>query len=73
MAGAVVSATGATVQLRAASGTYGPGTVPAGSYKVFANFGSGFIETDPITVPSSGTVLLQCSATMLACRKKVSP
>jgi eukaryotic-like serine/threonine-protein kinase len=73
VAGAVVSATGATVQLRAASGTYGPGKVPAGSYKVFANFGSGFTEIDPVIVPSSGALLFRCSTTMLVCRIKVSP
>ena len=57
----------AVVELRGAAGTFPEGEVPAGSYQVFADFGSGNAPQGQLTLRPGATVKIHCSSMLWAC------
>ena len=58
----------AVVELRSASGTHGPGEVPAGSYELWADFGSGMYPQGRVEVVGHGQVSVRCNSLRYSCQ-----
>jgi serine/threonine protein kinase len=56
------------VQLRSASGaTYGPGSVPVGTYDIYVDFGSGWSAQGRVDILSGGTATQTCNKLRYMC------
>jgi len=70
--GTVTIEGGVDVQLRGAAGQFSGGRIPAGTYEVWADFGSGMQKAydGPLTVPKGGAVTVKCSSLRQNCKPK---
>lgn len=60
-----------SVTLQGASGSFGPGAVPPGEYKIRAEFeGKGVVGAGTLTVNAGQTVTLYCDAAFAKCRPR---
>ena len=60
----------ASVHLSDDSGTYEPGSLPAGSYRIMADFGSGVWTAGQVTIIPGATVVIHCDAMFQKCKTK---
>lgn len=60
----------ASVRLVGSNGSFGAGSVPAGSYVVQASFGEGsaVVSAGDVVVKEGGQVTVRCNATFMACK-----
>lgn len=64
---ATVRIEGATGELRDGRGSHSPGTVPAGSYEVWVDFGSGMSRQSVLTVKAGQSLTFRCSKLKRTC------
>jgi len=59
---------GAGVQLRAGGAAYAAGSIPAGSYEVWADFGGGWSQSGSATIAAGATTTVKCSKMVMNCK-----
>jgi hypothetical protein len=56
------------VELRRGAEVRAPGSVPAGNWEVWADFGHGFVRSLALELAEGGSVAVQCSRITFTCK-----